>query len=248
MRIGVIADVHGNLPALRAVLDDMARRDVTTAVNLGDLVSGPLWPRETLALLHGAGIPALRGNHDRWVAEGGEGASDAYARAELSPEDAAWLGALPMQLEPAPGILAFHARPGDDCAYLLEDVGDGRLVPAAAEAVAARLGGIRAGLVLCAHSHQPAIRQVPDGRVVLNPGSVGCPAYADPDPPAHVSESGSALARYAVAEVEGGRLVAAELIALPYDHMAAAARAEANGRPDWARALATGQMASATGP
>jgi predicted phosphodiesterase len=242
MRLGVIADVHGNLVALRAVLDDMARRGVTAAVNLGDLVSGPLWPRETLDLLHGAGIPAVRGNHDRWVAAGGEGASDRFARAELRAEDAAWLGALPMQVEPAPGVLAFHARPEDDCAYLLEDVRDGLLVPASAEDVAMRLGGIRAGLVLCAHSHMAALRQVADGRIVLNPGSVGCPAYADPDPPAHVSDSGSPLARYAVAEMAGGRLVAAELIALPYDHQAAASRAAANGRPDWAQALATGHM------
>jgi predicted phosphodiesterase len=242
MRLGVIADVHGNSLALEAVLADLARRGVTTAINLGDLVSGPLWPRETLDLLDRAGIPAVRGNHDRWVAEGGEGRSDAFARAALDPAACAWLGALPRQAEPLPGVLAFHARPQDDNAYLLEDVRDGRLVPAAQEAVAARLGGVRAGLILCAHSHQAAIRALPDGRVVLNPGSVGCPAYDDPDRPAHVSETGAPFARYAVAEVAGGRLVAAEFVALPYDHAAAAARAAAHGRPDWAHALATGTM------
>lgn len=114
--------------------------------------------------------------------------------------------------------------------------------PAAPETVAERLGGTRAALVLCGHSHQPGLRRLPDGRIVLNPGSVGCPAYADPDPPAHVSETGAPFARYAVAEVAGGGLVAAEFIALPYDHGAAAARAAANGRPDWAHALAAGTM------
>lgn len=244
MRLGVIADVHGNLPALEVVLEDMGRRGVAAAVNLGDLVSGPLWPAETLALLRRRGIPALRGNHDRWVAEGGTGPSDAFARAALDAAECAWLGALPMRLEPAPGVLAFHARPEDDCAYLLEEVRDGQLVPAPAETVAARLGGVRAALLLCGHSHQPAIRHLPDGRAVLNPGSVGCPAYADDTPPAHASETGSPMARYAVAEVaEDGRLVAAELLALAYDHHAAAARAAAHGRPDWARALAAGRMA-----
>jgi predicted phosphodiesterase len=242
MRLGVIADVHGNLPALEAVLADLARRDVQAAVNLGDLVSGPLWPREVMEASLRAGIPVVRGNHDRWVAEGGSGPSDRFARLALDPVSVAWLGALPVQLEPLPGVLAFHARPEDDNAYLLEEVRDGRLVPARAEVVADRLGGVRAGVVLCAHSHQAAIRHLPDGRVVLNPGSVGCPAYADPEAPAHVSETGSPMARYAVAEVTGGKLVRAELIALPYDHTAAAARAAANGRPDWAKALATGEM------
>jgi predicted phosphodiesterase len=244
MRLGVIADVHGNLPALEAVLADLARRGVAASVNLGDLVSGPLWPRETFDLLRRSGIPALRGNHDRWVADGSAGASDRFARAELDAEAAAWLGGLPMRLAPAPGVLAFHACPDDDNAYLLEEVRDGRLVPAAAATVAARLGAVEAGLVLCAHSHLPALRQLPDGRVLLNPGSVGCPAYADPDPPAHVSEAGAPQARYAVMEVAEGRLVAADFIALSYDHEAAAARAEAKGRPDWAHALRHGAMAA----
>jgi predicted phosphodiesterase len=242
MRLGVIADVHGNLPALEAVLADLTRRGVAASVNLGDLVSGPLWPRESLDLLRRSGIPALRGNHDRWVAEGGEGASDRFARQALDEEAIAWLAALPMRLSPASGVLAFHASPADDNAYLLEAVRDGRLAPAAHATVAARLGTVEAALVLCAHSHLPALRQLPDGRVLLNPGSVGCPAYADPDPPAHVSECGAPQARYAVVEIADGRFVAADFVALSYDHEAAATRAEANGRPDWAHALRHGAM------
>jgi len=242
MRLAVIADVHGNLPALEAVLADIARRGVDAAVNLGDLVSGPLWPRESLALQRKSGIPALRGNHDRWVALGGGGASDRHARESLDEEGAAWLGALPMRLEPAPGILAFHACPEDDNAYLMEEVLGGRLVPAPAEAAASRLSTVTAGLVFCGHSHLAALRQLPDGRQILNPGSVGCPAYSDLSEPAHVSESGTPAARYAVAEIEGGLLRAAELITLPYDHEAAARRAEANGRAEWAHALRHGCM------
>ncbi len=242
-RLGVIADVHGNVAAWEAVMADLARRGVEAVVNLGDLVSGPLWPAATLALVRRSGIPVLRGNHDRWVAEGGGGASDRFARAALTEAEAAWLGALPMTLEPLPGVAAFHARPADDNAYLLENVVDGRLVPAPADRVAARLGAVTAGVILCAHSHLPAIRQLPDGRVVLNPGSVGMPAYADPTPPAHVSETGAPHARYAVAEIADGRLLAVELIALAYDHEAAAARAMAAGSLGWAHWLATGEAA-----
>ncbi len=244
MRLGVIADIHGNAAALEAVLHDLRRRRVATVVNLGDLVSSPLWPAETLALLREAGIPSLRGNHDRWVAEGGGGASDRFAAAALTAEERAALGALPMHLRPLPGVLAFHARPGDDDAYLLEDVAGGRLVPAPVADVAARLGATAETLMLCAHSHQAAIRQLPDGRVVVNPGSVGMPAYEDGTPPAHASVTGAPHARFAVLEVEDGRLVSADLVALAYDHAAAVARARANGREDWARWLATGEAAA----
>ena len=51
MRIAVIADIHGNLPALEAVLADIQRRNVDRTINLGDCVSGPLWPREVCDLL-----------------------------------------------------------------------------------------------------------------------------------------------------------------------------------------------------
>lgn len=243
MRLGVIGDIHGNALALEAVLADLRQRGVTAVVNLGDLVSGPLWPAETLTLLRDAGIPSLRGNHDRWVVEGGGGASDRFARAALTAAECAGLGALPMQLRPLPGVLAFHGRPVDDEAYLLEDVLDGRMVPAPVADVAARLGETAETLIICAHSHQAAIRALPDGRVVLNPGSVGLPAYTDPTPPAHVSETGAPHARFAVVTVEDGRLVSAELVALAYDHRAAAARAAANGSASWARWLATGEAA-----
>ena len=67
MRIAVIADIHGNLPALEAVLADIERRNVDRTINLGDCVSGPLWPREVCELLMARDDLTIRGNHDRWV-------------------------------------------------------------------------------------------------------------------------------------------------------------------------------------
>ncbi|KGM35010.1 metallophosphoesterase family protein [Inquilinus limosus] len=242
MRLAVLADIHGNLPALEAVLADLGRRGADAFVNLGDCVSGPLWPRETLDLLVAKDWPTVRGNHDRWVWEDGDDSpqsSDGYARREVGAAGRAWLGALPVRLELPGGITAFHARPEDDNAYLLEDVEAGRLVRAPADAIAARLGDVSGPVVLCGHSHLPWLLRLPDGRWILNPGSIGAPAYDDPTPPAHVSESGSPAARYAMLELDGER-VAAELIAIPYDHDRAARRAAENGRPDWAHQLATG--------
>src|SRR5215471_15524104 len=67
MRIAVLADFHGNLAALEAVVEDLQNRRPDQVVNLGDCVSGPLWPSETAALLMALGWPTVRGNHDRWV-------------------------------------------------------------------------------------------------------------------------------------------------------------------------------------
>jgi len=82
--------------------------------------------------------------------------------------------------------------------------------------------------------------------LLLNPESVGCPAYDDPSAPAHVSEAGSPHARYALLDFSHGegRGDDAEMtfVALSYAHEQAACRAEANGRADWAHALRTGTM------
>jgi diadenosine tetraphosphatase ApaH/serine/threonine PP2A family protein phosphatase len=96
--------------------------------------------------------------------------------------------------------------------------------------------------VLLGHSHRPDLVRLPGGVTILNPGSVGCPAYHDPTGRAHVSESGAPHARYAVVEVADGELRRADLRAVAYDWEAAARRAEANGRPDWGHALRTGLM------
>ena len=245
MRLAILSDIHGNLPALEAVLDDLARRDVTQVVNLGDCASGPLWPRETLAGLIALQWPTVRGNHDRILGRDRPekmAPSDRYAHAETESAQRTWMTLLPPALDIGEGVVAFHARPGDDDAYLLEDVVDGRLAAARPAAVAERLGGVAGNIILTGHSHLPSLVCLDDGRTIINPGSVGLPAYDDPAEPAHVSEAESPLARYAIIVVEDGRLVSLDMIALPYDHEAAAARAEANERPVWAHALRTARM------
>src|SRR5580700_11870214 len=89
MRIAVIADIHGNLPALEAVLADIQRRGVDRTINLGDCVSGPLWPREVCDLLMASSSLVIRGNHDRWVSKpdpASMGPSDRYAYSHLGPD------------------------------------------------------------------------------------------------------------------------------------------------------------------
>ena len=65
LRIAAISDIHGNLPALEAVLADIARRGADLVVNCGDILSGPLWPAETAERLMALNLPTIAGNHER---------------------------------------------------------------------------------------------------------------------------------------------------------------------------------------
>ena len=244
MRLGVIADIHGNLPALEAVLARLAGLSVDRIVNLGDCASGPLWPAETVQLLRASAMSHVRGNHDRALGAAspdGLGASDSYAWRNLDAEARGWLGGLPFELDI--GVArCFHASPKDDDTYLLDAIEGGRLVAAGPQAVAALLGPAGAALVLCGHSHQPRLLRLDDGTVVVNPGSVGNPAYHATQPSIHLSESGAPHARFAVVDVT--QAIAIEHYAIAYDWERAARRAEINGRADWAHALRTGRVST----
>jgi len=242
MRIAIIADIHGNLPALEAVLADIERRDVDRTINLGDCVSGPLWPREVCDLLMARDDLTIRGNHDRWVSgpiPARMGASDRYVFSQLNQGHRSWLASLPALANAEHGILACHGTPGNDNQYLVEETLEGRLVRAKPTMIRDRLGDVQARVVLCGHSHQQHLIQIPDGPLILNPGSVGCPSYDDPGNDPHVSEAGSPHARYAVLTIDE-RQVSADMIAVTYDWKAAATRAEKNDRPEWAYGLRTG--------
>lgn len=248
MRIAVLSDVHGNLPALDAVLSDIWRRGVDGIVNLGDCVSGPLWPRESCERLMELRIPTVRGNHDRVVgtlAPDVMAASDRFAAGCLNDAQRRWLAALPVRLTLDDGVTLFHATPADDMPYLLDTVAEGRLALASPEQIRGRLGEVGGPVALCGHSHQPRIVRLAAGPLIVNPGSVGCPAYVDTAPP-HVSETGSPHARYAILTLEGED-ASAELIAVAYDWESAALQAERNGRPSWGHALRTGFIDPALG-
>ena len=255
MRIAAISDIHGNLPALDAVLADIAASAVDVTVNLGDILSGPLWIEETAARLVALGLPTIRGNHERQVltlAPERMGASDRFAAQRLSSGTRAWLQSLPATLALAPQVFCCHGTPDRDLQYLLETTEPGfarggapGIRAATVDEVAARLGttlhGVPQALVLCGHSHVPRALGLPDGRLVVNPGSVGLQAYDDAHGHAHVVENGTPHARYAlITHRAAGWQV--DLRAVPYDHEAAAQRAEAGRRGDWADALRTGRV------
>lgn len=234
MRLAVLSDIHGNLAALEAVLTDLDDRSPDLIINLGDCVTGPLWPLETFERLESLALPAVRGNHDRWLGEptrDGRSAEEQFAFDALTAEQRAALAGLPASLAVAEGILGVHGTPDSDTTYLLEDNVDGRLALSSAPAVRARLGTTTAGLVLCGHSHTAHVARV-NAQVIVNPGSVGHPRDAAGQAPDR-AEAGSPDARYAIATRRSGRWTI-ELIALEYGWDVVAAQATANGRRDWA--------------
>ena len=244
MRIAAISDVHGNLPALDAVTADITGQDVDVVVNLGDLLSGAVQPRETADRLMELGLPTVRGNHERQLltlSPEQMGASDRLANDAITDRHREWMAGLPLTLQPAEGVLAFHGSPSDDLTYLLDSVGPDGARPATEEQVIERLGrAVDVPLLLCGHTHLQRSMRLPSGALVVNPGSVGWPAYDDERPYPHVMEAGTPHARYAVAERVRGRWTV-EFHAVDYDWEQAATIAEANGRAEVARALRTGR-------
>ncbi|QDZ16124.1 metallophosphoesterase family protein [Humibacter ginsenosidimutans] len=254
-RIALISDVHGNTPALLAVLDAIAHDGVDTIVDLGDIASGGVDPRGTLdALRARPDILTVRGNHERQLltlSRGNMGASDRLAFDLLSGDDLLWLAALPATLEPAHGVLAFHGAPDDDLCYLLEAVdpaADDALRQATDGEVVERLGASfgHYELFVCGHTHVQRTRRLPGGALVVNPGSVGWPAYADDLPAPHRVQARSPRARYTVVEKDaaGWRI---DERAIDYDYDAAIVLALRNGRPDVAHALRTGFVGADAG-
>jgi len=179
-RVAVIADVHGNAPALEAVLSEIATLDVDLIVSCGDLLAGPL-PVETAALLAPLGdrVRHVRGNADREVMavyDGGTSEFDGprHAAAVIGPRERTLLDTFaPTVLITVDGlgeVCCCHATPSSDLPILTYLTTDERL--------AAELAGAPAPTVIGGHTHMQVDRRVGDLRYV-NAGSVGMP-YADP--------------------------------------------------------------------
>lgn len=239
--VAVISDIHGNRWALEAVLADIEREGIASILNLGDVFYGPLDPAGTADILLEKDIPTVRGNEDRILLEPEETLSrtEAFTRHCLSDEHLGWLASLPLQLRVG-DILMFHGSPNADTDYFLWQVTEQGAIPQTPRPVNDWAGEPSASLILCGHDHVPRHLILDDGTEIVNPGSVGLPAYWDDVPFPHVMKTGTPHARYAIIHDTGnGREIS--LRKVPYDRATAAAAADKNGRPDWAEWLLTGK-------
>lgn len=216
MRLALIYDVHGNLPALEAVLEDAGAAGAEGYLLGGDYALFGPWPAETVAALRGLErCTWLRGNVDRWTARidapGEEGLQRAIAdcRQALGDELSDWLGTLQEQTVVG-GTRFCHASPLSDMRSFLPDpqLEDGELLAGAGE-----------HRIVFGHTHLQFSRAGPGGVELVNPGSVGMPL------------DGDTRAAYALLHPDGP----IEPRRVAYDHAAsAAAMREHFGKTDWA--------------
>jgi putative phosphoesterase len=181
-RVAAIYDIHGNLPALEAVLEDVRQAGVEQVVVGGDVLPGPM-PLETLACLADLDIPAqfIRGNGDRAVLEQMAGTEAStlpeqvretirWTGQQLHPEQerllASWPETLRVEIRGLGEVLFCHATPRNDTEVFTRLTPEDRLLPVFA--------GLNVPLVVCGHSHMQFDRTVGGIRVV-NAGSVGMP-------------------------------------------------------------------------
>jgi predicted phosphodiesterase len=175
--IAVLYDVHGNLPALEAVLADARAAGAERFILGGDYALFGPWPRETVDLLGELDADWLRGNGERWTAHPADAPQDDVVQGAISacsellgPGTCAELAALPFELcrddtryvhaSPVSDVRSFGPEHDDSEEEMLEGVLETRLV--------------------FGHTHLPFKRQAKAGVELLNPGSVGMPFDGDP--------------------------------------------------------------------
>ncbi len=203
MRVAVLADIHGNLPALRAVLEELDREPVEAIVVAGDAVGGAL-VRETLELLDARDEPVhwISGNSEREavaVFDGEPASDDEPGRAaawSARALDRSWrdrLASWPIRLSLERTCFC-HGSPRRDDEILT------RATPE--EALIAALAHFPQRLVVGGHTHQQIVRVLPGGRVYANAGSVGMPYEGRPGAFWMVVEDGVAQPRETSYDVE----------------------------------------------
>ena len=182
MRVACLYDIHGNLPALEAVLADVREARVDRIVVGGDALPGPM-PRETLDLLYALDLPAdfIIGNGDRETAVAARGpvssvipeffrGAMAWNAAQLNEKDFAKIDSWPLthelSIEGIGRVLFCHATPRNDTEIFLKTTADEKLLPI--------FDALDVQLVVCGHTHMQFDRMVARTRIV-NAGSVGMP-------------------------------------------------------------------------
>ncbi|MBV8251776.1 MAG: metallophosphoesterase [Chitinophaga sp.] len=213
-KIAVFSDVHANLPALEAVLDDISQRGIQEIYCLGDLVDFAPWGNEVIEIIKSRGIPCLLGNHDERVAfdyqvmplphhdaieTGHRRAAIAHSKERISPSNKQWLATLPKQISfthEGYNVLLVHGSTRSNEEYIYENHAE--------EDVESMFREAKADTIIMGHTHLSYHRITRTGFHAINCGAVGRSKEAD------------RLASYAVISISAQGPTAA-IVKVPYD-------------------------------
>lgn len=243
-QIAILSDIHSNRYALQAVLADIARQGITRIYNLGDCVYGPLEPAQTADILMTTPIISIRGNQDRFLASPTDELmhNETYRRVieQLTDKQQLWLLGLPVSMVIDDEIYACHGNDVQDDLPLIEKITASGVELRSDQELIEATQNIPYAVILCAHTHVPRTQYISNGTLIINPGSVGLPAYEDDLPFPHVMESGSPHAKYAILSKSDNKYHVNHRL-VTYDWHTASAQAAEHHRPDWEYALLTGR-------
>ncbi|TVX96339.1 metallophosphoesterase family protein [Cohnella terricola] len=238
----VISDIHSNSMALEAVLQDISRRGIKVIVNLGDSLFGPIDPLGTAKLLmSNPNIVHVMGNCDQLLQqENIDSPSYRFVKNLIGPEIEHWIGTF-KRTWTFEDLLFCHGTPYSNERYLLEEVDEAGVRYKTPDQLIAELQEIPQNYIFCGHSHVFQMIYLPDGKTIVNSGSVGLPAYYEETPYPHAMESRSPYASYVIAHKAADNHWRIEHIMLPYDWDKASTIARQNRREDYAYPIQTGR-------
>lgn len=250
MKIAIFSDIHGNLFALQAVLEDFKKRGVDMAICGGDLVGYGAHPNEVIDLLRQHHIPTIMGNYDQGIGHDSDDCGCAYrdelskalgkrsiawTREKVTPENKAYLRNLPERISMTVNgrkILMVHGSPRRINEYLFED--------RPTDSIIRMFEAEKVHIITCGHTHLPYVREMiveegletvtgPDGKPAtrIKPGGryilINSGSVGKP-------KDGDPRAGYALLDFTDGSLKV-EIVRVPYDVEAAARAVEQSGLP-----------------
>ncbi|MCA1295431.1 metallophosphatase family protein [Paenibacillus sp. alder61] len=241
--IAIISDIHSNRFALEAVLEDISTRNIQRIVNLGDSLFGPVDPLGTAKrLMEHDKIVHIMGNCDAALLEKEmDSATFQYVKPLLGREIEEWIRTF-KDTWVYKDLFFCHGTPYANDRYLLETIDGNGVSYKKPDFLMKELGSISQNYIFCGHSHVPKSIFLPDGKLIVNPGSVGLPAYEEELPVPHKMESLSPFADYVIAYQTEMSVWNIEHVMVQYDWEQAGSMAESNGRMDYAVAIRTGRV------
>jgi predicted phosphodiesterase len=241
----IISDIHGNSLAFEAVLKDIKSRGIKQIINLGDHFFGALEPETVAGMLQEYEMLSISGNTDREILQATDGdfTKDGMDRvkADLSQQSIDWLRTLPKTSTCDGLFFVCHGTPESDDEYLLEKVTANGVFVHNNEELIKHTARIKERIILCGHSHVNRVIYLSNDKIILNPGSVGLPAYLGNGEHRFAMESMTPHAKYAVVHADGNR-IGIEQVLCAYDWHKASEAARKNGNEKWARFLLYGRM------